>query len=85
MLFTVPFKESMAALQAAAAVVPVVRPRRQSRPLERMAHLPLFIFSLASGSGERRSQEAGMANPVTGSVSEPSAGSESFTGCESKT
>ena len=81
MHFTASFKESTAPLQAAAAVVPVVRPRRQSRPLERMVHLPLFIFSLTSGSGDRRSQEAGMQNPVTGSFSELSAGSESMTGC----
>ena len=54
-------------LQAAAAVVPVVRPRLQRRPLERMTHLPLWIFCKASGSEQSPIQVVGMAKPVTGS------------------
>ena len=67
--------ERTAPLHAPAAVVPVVRPRRQSRPFESMTHLPLLISSFAWGLEHSLIQEAGMTKPVIGSMTWSAGGS----------
>jgi hypothetical protein len=59
----------IAPLQAAAAVVPVVRPRRSILPLESRTYSPvLILFNTSSSSPAFPIHDPGMENPVTGST-----------------
>jgi len=61
-------RERIAALHAAAAVVPVVNPLLSTRPFDVSTPSPDEASALNPGSRQALTHSAGYTNPVTGSV-----------------